>query len=107
MTNKEFLINQLAEGFPSITKEAVQEIYKMINEKDWKDFCSQMGDYDHPEERRQAEKELAEKKEKFIAGNSVLASAFDNIQNRLNSRDNEDGKFYAEHFHSMNEEYIA
>ena len=105
MTNKEFLINQLTGACPSVTKEAVKEIFEMVNKKDWKDFCSQMGDYDHPEERIEARKELENSKEKFVAGNSVLESAFNYIQTHLDSRDYPEGKFYSKNFHNMSDEY--
>lgn len=57
MTNKEFLLQMLQAETTDISNEhfpveTVKEVFEIINEYDWAVFCSQMGDYDHPNDRR-------------------------------------------------------
>ena len=64
MTNKEKIISDICIS-TGINKETVTSVFEIINEYDWKVFCSQMGDYDHPGERIDAENNLNVKMKAF------------------------------------------
>lgn len=110
MTKKEYLIGRLHDHISYVDRKTVEVIYEAINKRDWAVFCSQMGDYDHPSERVQAEKDLEAELGKITHPFGVLSysvlEAVDVIKKEL-SYDFEIGKFYRANFHSMNDEYKA
>lgn len=103
MTKKEYLIDELMKNCSCKDKFLIETIYKIVNDCDWKIFCSYMGDYDHPEERVQAEKEMNMKLEKIIAENPENKVYVDFVKSSLNEKC-EIRDFYNANFHSMNEE---
>lgn len=64
MKRSEALIQKVAKTF-NISEAVAADIYKIVNEFDWKVFCSYMADYDHPEERTAARHELLAKRNNF------------------------------------------
>ncbi len=96
MTNKDFLL-QMIEQQTGISINIVSEIFSIINEYDWKVFCSQMGDYDHPEERVQAKKVIDEKLSHYNE------SEWKKVWYCLND-DKKISDFYHRKFHSMNDD---
>lgn len=57
MKKSEALIQKISEQF-RVSPATSKAIYEAVNKYDWECFCSQMGDYDHPEERTAALKKL-------------------------------------------------
>ena len=96
MTNKDFLL-QMIEQQTGISIDVVSEIFSIINEYDWKVFCSQMGDYDHPEERIQAKKVLDEKLSHY--DESEWKKVWELLE-----ESGEIHNFYFSNFHNMNKE---
>ena len=110
MTKKEYLIGRLHDHISYVDRKTIEVIFDSINKRDWAVFCSQMGDYDHPSERVQAEKELEAEFEKithpFGSLSYPVLEAVDLVKKNL-SYDCETGNFYHTNFHSMNDEYKA
>lgn len=106
MTKKEHLIDLLMEHNSECSRELVEKIFDIINKKDWKDFCSQMGDFDHPGERIQAKKDMELELEKL---NLYKLPAIDNCVNLIKYDLTYFGgkveRFYSQNFHTLNEEY--
>lgn len=98
MTNEEKIIQMISRKvFDEI--EVVTAIYKAVNKYDWDCFCSQMGDYDHPEERVEARKVFSETVKNFEP--FVVCK----IWELLADKNAKIGIFYSEHFHSMSKEF--
>jgi len=104
MTKKDKLIDMIAEGISSVDRKTVAEIFNIINEKDWKDFCSQMGDYDHPMERVNAKKEMDEKLEKLSGNSYTLQDAVAYVLRSLSMDIYPASKYYSKNFHTLDEE---
>lgn len=106
MTNKEHLIDLLMEHNSECSRELVEKIFDIINKKDWVDFCSQMGDYDHPGERIRAKEVMEQELEEL---NLYKVPAIDNcinlIKYDLDFFGSKIERFYSEHFHSMDQEF--
>ena len=110
MTNKEFLIDLLFAHCPgNVDRKTVEVCFDIINKKDWADFCSQMGDYDHPGERKQAQevmdKELYEFTHPFGTESYSLEDVAAHVINNLKGTASETARFYHRNFHYMSEEY--
>lgn len=97
-TNKEYLLEEIRKE-TGLSSGGVLDIFEIINDYDWKVFCSQMGDFDCPGERISAKKVLGEKLKSYPEG------TWKKIWNLLEEGENEIRKFYCEHFHTMKEEY--
>lgn len=106
MTNKEYLIKSLHNLCDYVNINVVEEVYKIINEYDWAVFCSQMGDYDHPTERVQAEKVMNEKLDELSNKNEKYAKAVSCIKQNLTEDISKLCDFYSRNFHNMNKEYV-
>ena len=104
MTKKDNLIYLLAEGISSVDRKTVEEIFNIINECDWKVFCSQMGDYDHPMERVYAEKEMNEKLEKLSGNSYTLQDAVAYVSRSLKMDIYPASKYYNKNFHTLNQD---
>ena len=109
MTNKEHLIDLLHEHISFVDRKTIEVIFEAINKKDWAFFISQMGDYDHPSERWQAEKDLEAELEKithpFGSLSYSVLEAVDLVKKNLTCDFEEACKFYNKNFHKMEEEY--
>lgn len=103
MTNKQYLIEELTKITLSKNKEIVEKIYNIVNEKDWKDFRSEMSDYDHPEERVRAKKEMQESFNKLLQENPNCSQDIEFIVEVLDNSNVGLGNFYYEYFHNMSE----
>lgn len=99
MTNKEYVINKLVK-LVSLDSETVEKVYSIINARDWKIFCSYMGDYDHPYERVQAEEEMNKAFQEIAVSPEVIEVIKSNLK-----PDSELGAFYDKNFHNMTKEY--
>lgn len=95
MTNKQHLINTI-NLISKIGIETVESVFEIINKYDWAVFCSFMDDYDHPEERRVAEKALHESLKNYGANASVI---FEMLHD-----DSYTAKFYNDNFHHMDDD---
>lgn len=106
MTNKEHLIDLLLEHNSECSRELVEKIFDIINKKDWADFRSQMGDYDHPGERIRAKEVMEQELEEL---NLYKLPAIDNcinlIKYDLEFFGSKIERFYSEHFHTMDQEF--
>ena len=111
MTNKEYLIGRLHDHISFVDRKTIEVIFEAINKRDWEVFCSQMGDYDHPSERVQAEKDLEAELEKITHPFGVLSytllEAVDLVKKGLSYDFEETSRFYHDNFHKMDEEYIS
>lgn len=109
MTNKEYLVNELWNHHEYVDRKIVEVIFEAYNKKDWKVFCSQMGDYDHPSERVQAEKELEAELEKithpFGSLSYPILEAVEAVKNGLTCDTYKTSGFYHKNFHKLNDEY--
>ena len=109
MTNKEYLIGRLHDHISFVDRKTIEVIFEAINKRDWAVFCSQMGDYDHPSERVQAEKDLEAEIEKITHPFGLLSypvlEAVDSVKKGLSYDFEETCKFYHTNFHKMDEEY--
>ena len=103
MTKKDKLIDMIAESIFSVDRKTVEEIFNIINEYDWKVFCSQMGDYDHPMERVQAEKVMNEKLEKLAGNSYTLQDAIAYVKRSLEMDIYPSSKYYHNNFHTLDE----
>ena len=97
-TNKEYLIEMLQKE-TKLSGGGVLDLFDIINEYDWKVFCSQMGDYDHPGERISAKEELDKKLSYYPE------RTWKKVWELLKG-DNEISNFYHNNFHKMKEEYV-
>ena len=106
MTNKEHLIDLLLEHNSECSRELVEKIFDIINKKDWDDFRSQMGDFDHPGERIRAKEVMEQELEEL---NLYKLPAIDNyinlIKYDLEFFGSKIERFYSEHFHTMDQEF--
>lgn len=93
MKRREVLIQKIAKTF-NISEETAADIYKIVNEFDWKVFCSYMGDYDHPEERTEARQELLAKRNNY---SESFRETFDEIETFIHN-------WEEYNIHKMNEE---
>lgn len=112
MTNKEHLIDllmwELEKEKTDCSRELVEKIFDVVNKKDWKVFCSQMGDFDHPGERIQAKKEMEQELEKLNPCNVYcIKKAIVIINFQLEFSISGTNDFYTKHFHTMNQEYCS
>jgi hypothetical protein len=98
MTNKEHLI-EILQKETKLSMSGVSDIFEIINEYDWAVFCSQMADFDCPNERIQAKKVLDEKLSHY------REEDWKKIWSLLNDCC-EAHYFYNNHFHTMKEEFI-
>lgn len=96
-TNKEYLLEEIRKE-TKLSCGAVFDLFKIINQYDWTCFCSQMADYDQPQERLHAKKILDEK---LI---SYQEKDWKKVWNLLKGP-GEISKFYNSHFHTMDEEF--
>lgn len=87
MTHKDKIIDMIVEK-TGADRAAVERGYMLVHKKECDIFCSYMGDYDHPEEREEAEQEFNEK-----------ATPLDHTIDELLKRGNPIGNYYNEHFH--------
>lgn len=69
-------------------------VFKDINDYDWAVFCSQMGDYDHPGERKVAEEGLAKTLCGITTKYNLKEEQFKKLVEAVNSN-----KEYKEFFH--------
>ena len=104
MTKKDKLIDMLADGISTVDRKTVEEIFNIYNEYDWKVFCSYMGDYDHPRERIEAEKEMNEKFEKLAGDSYTLQDAVAYVLRSLKMDIYPTRKYYHENFHTLNQQ---
>ena len=81
--------------FVGYSANEIKPIIYAIYERDFKHFCSQMADYDQPQERRQANLKFDE-----VMKNS-RPTVFEKVVLRLNDRF---FRYYHDNFHSMYEE---
>lgn len=93
MKRSEALIQKVAKTF-NISEAVAADIYKIVNDFDWKVFCSYMADYDHPEERTTARHELLEKRNNFPED---FRETFDEIETFIHNLEEYN-------IHKMNEE---
>ena len=114
MTNKEYLIGLLfAHCQENVDRKTVEVCFEIVNKYDWAVFCSQMGDYDHPGERKQAaevmEKELYEFTHPFDTDveNYSLGYVAAHVKNSLKGTSDAAARFYHRNFHNMDKEYDA
>ena len=96
-TNKEYLIEQI-QSKTKLSIGAVTDLFEIIDNYNWKVFESQMGDYDHPEERISAKKVLDEKLQCY------REEEWKKVWNLLNGN-SETALFYDDNFHKMDEEF--
>ena len=104
MTKKDKLIDMIAEGISSVDRKTVEEIFNIIYECDYKIFCSQMGDFDHPMERVHAKEERKQKFEKLAGESYTLQDAIAYTIRNLTMDIYPAKKYYFENFHTLNEE---
>ncbi len=77
MKRSEVLIQKIAKTF-NISEATAADIYKIVNDFDWKVFCSYMADdRDHPEERTEARHELIAKRNNYSEN---FRETFDEIE---------------------------
>lgn len=77
MKRSEVLIQKIAKTF-NISEATAADIYKIVNDFDWKVFCSYMADdRDHPEERTEARQELIAKRNNYSEN---FRETFDEIE---------------------------
>lgn len=109
MTNKDFLIDILHEHISFVDRKTIEVIYEAFNKRDWACFISQMGDYDHPSERVQAEKDLEAELEKitkpFGSLSYAVLEAVDLVKKNLYCDFEEACKLYHSNFHNMEKEH--
>ena len=110
MTNKEYLIELLFAHCPgNVDRKTVEVCFEIVNKYDWACFCSQMGDYDHPGERRHAkevmDKELYEFTHPFGTESYSLESVAAHVTNSLAGTLDKAARFYHRNFHNMKEDY--
>lgn len=100
MTNKEKIIEIICEE-SGCDVSVVSRVFEIVNKKDWADFCSEMGDYDHPEERVQAEKvfdlQIAKYADELDLSSSEILIELSNEIIHC--------ELYRNSFHKMNQEY--
>ena len=111
-TNREHLIEMLFQHCPgNVTKQVVEECFKIINKYDWAVFCSQMGDYDHPGERIHAkevmEKELEEFKHPFGTVCYTNIEVAEHVIRNLTMDIYPAHNFYHQHFHNLEKEFVG
>lgn len=88
------------------SKNVIETIVTEIEKYDYACFVSQMGDYDHPEERKEARMILNEKLNAFEF--TTAAKLWCLLGNgRLNPREEKIAQFYHDNFHSMKSDYEA
>ncbi len=84
MKRSEVLIQKIAKTF-NISEETAADIYKIVNEFDWKVFCSYMADdRDHPEERTEARHELIAKRNNY---SEDFRETFDEIETFIHNQE--------------------
>jgi hypothetical protein len=105
MTNREFLIQELCSGCKYISKDIVEQIFDIINEKDWRLFSVNVSDECSQELKVQANAECFSKLDKLVNGNVDISNSVSHIYISLLPDIYDTGKFYAEHFFEMNNEY--
>ena len=93
MKRSEVLIQKIAKTF-NISEATAADIYKIVNDFDWKVFCSYMADYDHPEERTEARHELLAKRNNY---SESFRETFDEIETFIHNWEDYN-------IHKMNEE---
>lgn len=108
MTKKDKLIDMLLEHQincnKTINRDFTIKIFDIINECDWKIFCSQMGDYDHPMERVNAKKEMERKlKELNPYDMPLMAETIKMVKNDLSVFGSKIERYYSNNFHTLNE----
>ena len=96
MTNREFLIGRLYDEIHYPINE-IYHIFNLIYERDYAHFCSEMGDYDHPYERVEANRVFDEKMKK------QSATIFEKIVRQL-YENKEINDFYNSKFHQLSKE---
>lgn len=104
MTNKEKLIDiiQFETGH---SKDDIEKIFEAVNKYEGACFCSQMGDYDHPEERIAAKRVLNKELKEFDF--MVAYEVFSLLDgNSLNPRQENIARFYNRRFHKMDDECV-
>jgi hypothetical protein len=109
MTKKEYLINELHNHHEYVDRKTIEVIFNAYNKRDWAVYVSQMGEYDHPSERMQAEKDLEAELEKITHPFGILSypilEAVDAVRMGLTYDVNKTGDFYHKNFHTLDEEY--
>lgn len=104
MTNKEKLIRDISTKV-NLGYGFVEQVFEIVNKRDWAIFCSQMGDYDHPGERVAANKTFEEEMLKLCMTDSLNS---DTVVLKARTADLiSKSQFYHDKFHTMNEEYVA
>lgn len=108
MTKKEHLIDLIKQKYSEYSQELIEKIFDIINKKDWAVFCSQMGDFDYPDERvavrEKMEQELQELNPDKL---SSVSSCIEKVKFELENFDSEIGRFYTQSFHTMDQDYKA
>lgn len=107
MTKKDWIIRELHEHISFVDRNTIKAIFEVINRKDWAVYCSQMGDFDHPMERVEAEKkceaELDEMINFFGTYSRSVHEAIELVKHQLGDC-GEIRTFYNSNFHKLNEE---
>ena len=101
MTNKEYIIKKITKNVIYANEDEVKQIFEIINHRDWIYFTSQMGDYDHYEERRVADEEMKKKLEEYQ--NVIHKDIIPSVEYWMEYDHFTIGKFYHEHFHTLND----
>lgn len=93
MKRSEAYIEEISKKF-RMSPATAKAVYEAINKYDSDMFCSQMGDYDHPEERAAAEKKLNSFK-------NCYSETFQKVINQVQDFMKADENY---NIHKMNEE---
>lgn len=93
MKKREVYIEKISKEF-RISLATAKDIYEAINKYDYTCFCSQMGDYDQPQERTEAKKVLNRFK-------GYYSSNFQKIINQIQEYMNNDEEY---NIHEMDHE---
>ena len=93
MKRSEMYIEKLSKTF-KLSPATTKTIYEAVNKYDWKCFCSYMADYDQPQERVAAKKEL-DRFKNFYSEN--FQKVINNVQDFMKSDEEYD-------IHKMDEE---
>ena len=106
MTNMRHLIEMLIEKCPvEVDERTIIDIFEAIHKKEWKYFCSYMGDYDHPSERVEADDELEGTLNRIAKNSDDIRRAIDFELETLDDTSSEIGRFYSAKFHHMGDDF--
>ena len=103
MTNKEYIIEAIKKQCPYAGIDDVKEIFEIINHRDWIHFTSQMGDYDHPGERKEADENMKKKLEEYQLLHQLTKDVIPAVEYWMEYDNFIIGPFYHEYFHKLDE----